>query len=106
MKIERPKTTGPKSETNHFYGHVRDITEQLLLPRNSWMIAQVARSILLYESKCMDDWPMENGEPVKWSNATGSLAALGIERCHDFASDFGLWLVERGEDGREYRVTY
>jgi hypothetical protein len=101
MKLDRPKTTGKRSETNHFWGHIRDITAQLDMPDT--MMPHVAYAVLFVEADGMDDWPLEE---VGWKLVGGALAALAIERAHHFADSFGLSLVERDEHGREYRVTY
>ena len=101
MKLDRPKTTGKRSENSHFWGHIRDITAQLDMPEA--MMAHVAYAVLFMEAGGMDDWPLTE---VGWKTVGSALAALAIERTHYFADSFGLSLVERDEKGREYRVTY
>lgn len=104
MTLDRPKTTGPRSENNHFMGHVRDIASQLEIPTS--MLHHVAYAILMIDAEGLDEWPAEDGQPMRWRNATSAWAALAIERAHHFADYYGMYLVERDKYGREYRVSY
>lgn len=104
MKLDRPKTTGKRSETNHFFGHIRDIMQQLDIPES--MMHHVAYAVLEMDSGGLDDWPVEEGQPLPWKVVGGTYAALAIEKAHWFADFYGLYLTERDENGQEYRVTY
>jgi hypothetical protein len=93
----RQKSTGKRSENNHFWGHVADVMTQLLMARE--MRRHVAYAILEIEAEGLDDWPRDGGKPKGWSKANGDDAQLAIERAHHFADYYGLWLMEY-DDGK------
>ena len=87
------KSTGPESQNNHFWGHVRQIAQEI-----GEDVEAYAASVLLRAEKrgypvVVD--PFGGRVPKLWREASSAEAARGIEQTHEDASFLGLLLTER-----------
>jgi len=105
----KPKSTGWRSQTAHFWGHATSIAEQLTAPGHMITKDMVAHALLhaLVEE---GEWPAAEiagiMEPLSWSMVDSRLANVAIEYCHAFADEHGLYLYEYGPGGVAGKTWY
>lgn len=92
-KKERPRTTGWKSQQAHLHGHLSTIADAL-----GYYMSEIKEAM----KEDLPDWPRKTvmGKIVYMSEADADtvLESKGIEWCHVKAAEFGIKLVEDGDE--------
>ena len=95
--VSKPKSTGERSQNNHWYGHCTDIAEQLATAAKPVTKEEVAFALLV-DLADEGEWPNKRiGRqviPMGWTFATSELANRAIEHTHWFADTYQLYLTE------------
>jgi len=102
-RVSRPRSTGPKSQQNHFYGHCRQIAVETGNDLDMVYFAVARRA-------CSQGYPFKKidgkvvismfdqlPEPKPEPESTSAEAAILIEATHQVAAEFGIRLIEESE---------
>lgn len=89
----KPRTSGPKSQQAHLHGHLSTIAESL-----GYYMSEIKEAM----KADLTSWPRRivMGQTIYMSEADADtvLEAKAIEWCHVKAAEFGIRLIEDGEE--------
>ena len=99
----KPKSTGYRSQNNHWWSHLDTIAEQVTLVLGYRVTKGEVADRLIAEMVEAGVWPekMVLGRlvPMDWSEVGSAVANAAIEMCHATADLHDLFLIEYTEDG-------
>jgi hypothetical protein len=106
-KPHRPRTTGPRSQSAHFHGHVKDIATQSAGKYSPAQVKQIMKGLSM-----MEGFPSITGKfknrrfriPISEADASTIDEKLLIDITHQFADENNFWLIEYDKNDKSYKT--